>query len=82
MKSQDGFYTITLTDVKTDHDEAPQNCCAEKINTLKQVSERITHTKYGRICTLLLSSTIGLVVYISTHYAGEYPFKSSCIKRL
>lgn len=47
---------------------------------LKPIINCIVKTKYGKIFTLALSSVIGMIVYVSAHYAGEYPFQSICTK--
>lgn len=74
------FYTVKLNDIVYDEEDNKPHRITQLISVGKSAISKITQSKYGRICTVVLSTVIGMVVYVSIHYAGEPPFKYICKK--
>jgi hypothetical protein len=75
VQAADLFYTIEIEDQNCKNKSKIKNYYEKYFS---KPIKKITRTKYGRATTIVLSASIGIIVYISSHYAGEYPFKSIC----
>lgn len=40
---------------------------------------KVATSKCGQAITLVISASVGLIVYVATHYAGDYSFRYSCV---
>jgi hypothetical protein len=73
---QEGFYTIEI-DIKN---EKRNKICNFYDIYCKKPLTTITKSTCGRVITASMSVLIGIIVYITSHYAGTPIFSSVCNK--